>query len=142
MSSVKREYSLPAPSITHVEVTSGTGTDANKAEVYIDPRVSSVFRVDISDMTGQDTLVIVELDTFEKAPGVVPGKEITILFSGNPNSNSVRVYFSSNISPNLITSDTRSFVLLEGNLNGAPTAIKLMSDGTDFVVLSRSDITD
>ena len=142
MSSVKREYSLPAPSITHVEVTSGTGTDANKAEVYIDPRVSSVFRVDISDMTGEGNVIYVELDTFEKAPGVVTGKEITILFSGNPNRNTVNVFFSSNISPNLITSDNRPYVFLNGNVNGAPTAIKLMSDGTDFVVLSRSDITD
>ena len=144
MSSVKREYSLPAPGITHVKVTSGNGTNntlADYAHVYIDPRLSSVFRVDISDMSGTHSMfVCILLDTFTGAPGVVAGKEITILFSGNPAYYKLFIRFSPNMGPN-IGSDNENAVYTYGDANGVPTAIKLMSDGTDFVVLSASDVS-
>ena len=135
MSSVKREYSLPAAGITHVEVTSGTGTSLDYAQVYIDPRKSSVFRVDISNLAGDNNGISITLDTFPGAPGAVPGKEITILFSGNPNRNEIRLHdFTDNFGPNAYN----NYVNLYGNDNGVPTAIKLMSDGTDFVMLSTT----
>ena len=132
MSSVKREYALPAPAITEVLVTSGTGSTSSPAQVYIDPRKSSVFRVDISDMVGESTDVFVTLDTFAGAPGALAGKEITVLFSGNPNNNDIYVACTDKFGPNV------SDVYMNGTENGVPTAMKLMSNGTDFVLLTST----
>ena len=138
MSSIKREYALPVSAILDVPVTSGDGSnnESEAAKVYIDPRKSSVFRVDISNLdgNGEQSRIYVKLNTFDGAPGAVPGKEITVLFSGNPNYNNVYVYFTDKFGENA----TNMSVYLDGNTDGVPTAVKLMSNGTDFVVLTRT----
>ena len=132
MSSVKREYSQGASSLSVATVSSGVGTSVDKAKVYIDPRISSVFMVDLSSLDRSE--VNVELNTFLGAPGAVAGKEITVLFSVNSNYSDVRVFCGGNFGLHANKIDT----YLYGD-NGVPLAVKFVSDGTDFVLLSSSD---
>ena len=63
MSSVKREYSQGS-SLSVATVSSGDGTSGNNAVVFIDPRINSVFTVDISELTGDN--INVRLDTYRR----------------------------------------------------------------------------
>ena len=132
MSSVKREYSQGASSLSVATVSSGDGTTGNKALVFIDPRISSVFMVDLSSLDRDD--VNVRLNTFLGAPGAVAGKEITVLFSVNPEYSDVRVFCTDNFGPHANKINT----YLNGD-NGEPVAVKFVSDGTDFVLLSSTN---
>ena len=134
MSSVKREYALPPHAIVEVPVTSGTSSgdsENNAAKVYIDPRKSSVFRVNISNLTYNGSDLYIELDTFLGAPGAVPGKEITVLFSKDDDVTDLEIRFTSKFGPN--ASSLYPSLHIHTHV---PSAIKLMSNGTDFVLLT------
>ena len=135
MSSVKREYSQGASSLSVATVSSGNGTTGSKALVFIDPRISSVFTVDLSGVFLNN--VNVRLNTFLGAPGAVAGKEITVLFSVNPDYNGVHVFCTDNFGPHANKIDT----YLYGD-DGVPLAVKFVSDGTDFVLLSSTNAND
>ena len=129
MSSVKREYSLPAPAIADAVDVSGNGPDG--AIFYIDVRKSSVFRVDNSS-AGRDRAIV--FDTFPGAPGAVAGKEITLLISQRLDDNSnFNIYLTENFGPRY-SGDTYAGYI--DPTNNCLTAVKLISDGTNFYCLT------
>lgn len=132
MPSIKREYSQGASSLSVATVGEGDGTSGNKVQVFIDPRISSVFTVDLSGVVLDD--VNVRLDTYTGAPGAVAGKEITVLFSVNPEYNGIIVFCTNNFGPHASKIET----YLYGD-DGVPLAVKFVSDGTDFVLLSSTN---
>ena len=130
MSSVKREYSLPAPAIADAVDVSGNGPN-DRAVFYIDVRKSSVFRVDNSDDTRDASIVF---DTFPGAPGAVAGKEITLLIS-HYTSASISLYLTGNFGPRN-ESEFNSYI---GDIEFTKpklAALKLISDGTNFYPLT------
>ena len=138
MSSVKREYSLPGPSITNVPVTDGNGRDpsGNIAKAFLDMTTACIFRLDLSGLTHSGGNVYLQLDTHAAAPGALAGKEITILFSGTPDSRYVYVYFTSNFGQNT-TLYNDGFNTYTENYN-QPSAMKLISNGTDFIITEQT----
>lgn len=135
MSSIKREYSQGASTPTAVTVTEGDGTTGNNAQVFIDPRVNSVFTLDISELTGSGTTMHVVLDTVAGAPGALAGKEVTVIFSAKSSINTVQVIFTDKFGPN---APNLTAQMSAGTLS-MPVAMKLMSDGTDFVLIDRTN---
>ena len=134
MSSIKREYSQGASTPTAVTVTGGNGSSGNRAQVFIDPHVNSVFTVDISTMLGDASgHVNVNLDTVAGAPGALAGKEVTVIFSANSTNNTVYATFTDKFGPH--ASDL--YVNMYTGTNSMPMAMKLMSDGTDFVLIDK-----
>lgn len=134
MSSIKREYSQGASPPTAVTVTGGNGTFGNKAQVFIDPRVNSVFTVDISQLAGFASDMYVVLDTVAGAPGALAGKEVTVIFSANSSIEYVYATFTDNFGPH--ASDL--YVNMYASRLSMPVAMKLMSNGTDFVLIDRT----
>ena len=133
MSSVKREYSLPAPGVADAVDVSGNGQD-EPAVFYIDVRKSSVFRVDLSfiNTTTENSNVDVIFDTFPGAPGAVAGKEITLLVSQNLSIgiNELNVSLTENFGPHY--SNNYSYL---GNIDMESwnlASLKFISDGTNF----------
>ena len=135
MSSVKREYSQGASNPMAVTITEGTGASTNYAKVFIDTRISSVFTVDISEMTGTGSDMYVELDTIEGAPGALCGKEITVIFSANSSTDTIYTYFTDNFGPNASV----LYVNMYARTLSMPMAMKLISDGTDFVLIDKTN---
>lgn len=137
MSSVKREYSLPAAAIADAVYVSGTGTNTSgfdPAIFYIDMRTSSVFRVDIKNtITTTNTRVYLRFNTFPGAPGAVPGKEITLLFSDSNTTDGLSINLTNNFGPHY---SSESFIgYLNLDTQNVLMSVKLMSDGTNFVPL-------
>ena len=133
MSSVKREYSLPAAAIADAEYVSGTGNNTpnfDPAIFYIDMRMSSVFRVDIKDLSGEN--IYLTFDTLPAAAGTLPGKEITLLFSQNLNIRILNLNLTENFGPSYSINQFIGYIDTE---NHHRTSVKLMSDGTNFVPL-------
>ncbi len=132
MSSVKREYSLPAPGIADALYVSGNGTD-NDAIFYIDVRKSSVFRVDLSSFI-VNTNIDVRFDTFAGAPGAVAGKEITLLITQNSNNeiDYINLRLTENFGPYYDNSSRIGYIDLDDD---RLAAVKLISDGINFYPL-------
>ena len=135
MSSIKREYSQGASTPTAVTVTGGNGSGNNVARVFIDPRVNSVFTVDISELTGDEGSMYVKLDTVAGAPGALAGKEVTVIFSAKSGIQYVYATFTDKFG--LHASDL--YVNMFANTSPMPMAMKLMSDGTDFVLINKTN---
>ena len=135
MTSIKREYSLPAASIADAVYLSGNGsTYTTPAIFYIDIRTSSVFRVDIKNtITTTTARVFVRFNTFPGAPGAVPGKEITFLFSESNTTNGLSIYLTNNFGPHYSSYSYTGDVNLSGQ--HVLMSAKLMSDGTNFIPL-------
>ena len=136
MSSIKREYSQGASTPTAVTVTGGNGSNSgnNVARVFIDTHVNSVFTVDISTMLGDASgHVNVNLDTVAGAPGALAGKEVTVIFSANSTNNTVYATFTDKFGPH--ASDL--YINMRAGTDSMPMAMKLMSDGTDFVLIDK-----
>ena len=125
MSSVKREYSLPAPGVADAVDVSGNGQD-EPAVFYIDVRKSSVFRVDNSDDTRDASIVF---DTFPGAPGAVAGKEITLLISNY--ASNFDLYLTGHFGPRY-ESESPLYIGYLDLTNSELGAVKLISDGTNF----------
>ena len=127
MSSVKREYSLPASAVADAVDVSGNGPN-NRAVFYIDVRKSSVFRVDNSDITRDRNIVF---DTFPGAPGAVAGKEITLLIFHYADNSSFDINLTGHFGPRY-ESNSNSYVGSINNTDSKLAAVKLISDGTNF----------
>jgi hypothetical protein len=135
--SVQRQYSLPAPAIANVPVTGGNGSNSttNIAKAFLDMRTSSVFNLDISGLTRDGNLVYIQFDTVAGSVGAFAGKVITILFTGIPDVSCVIIYLTTNFGPNVSSISQLGNLYTYGSF-GQALSIKLMSDGTDFVVTS------
>ena len=140
--SVQTQYSLPPYDIEHVVLNGGNGSDTttNIAKAFLDMRTRTIFSFDISELTpgpygnnNNNNYVYIKLDTLEGSPGALAGKEIVLLFTGTPNSHGVRLSFTSNFGQNISNLNDDDVNTYTGN-RGAPTAMKLMSNGIDFII--------
>ena len=134
MSSVKREYALPAPGIQTVVLTDGDGSNSttNVAKAFLDMRTNSIFSIDISELTGYKSWPYIQFDTYAGSPGHLPGKVITVLFTGKSDVDGIKFYFTSNFGQNIYTVSQNDNIYTYGSF-GQPFSMRLISDGTDFI---------